>query len=111
MDIRNSILKLVSYFTPKPVYKGMGLTVDPVKVDQDPTIAQLDRVVSYRINPDMGPFEIRQIIHERANKVKYVIYHVSSDREFKMSKEWFEFFFEEIEPPQSQDTVAGTPQA
>jgi hypothetical protein len=97
--VKNWFLQLLSYITFRPLFKGNGMTHDPVfSIMKDP-VAELGLNTFHQLRADLGPFEIRSVIHEATGKVRYVVYHVASDTEYKMSKDGFEFFFEPYKHP------------
>lgn len=98
MTIQQKLLRLLSYFTFNPIVKGYGVTTEPsdnVCVKTDPNIPKITNPAFYQLRRDLGPFEIRSIVEEK-NKVFFILYNSMNDRTLKVTKEWFDFLFEEI---------------
>lgn len=98
MTIQQKLLRVLSYFTFKPIMRGYGVTTAPsdtVCVKSDPDVPNINDPAFYQLRRDIGPFEIRSIVEEK-NKVFFILYNSMNDRLLKVSKEWFDFLFEEI---------------
>jgi hypothetical protein len=98
MTIQQKLLRLLSYFTFKPIIKGYGVTTEPSEslcVKSDPDVPNIHHPAFYQLRRDIGPFEIRSIVEEK-NKIFFILYNSMNDRLLKVSKEWFDFLFEEI---------------
>lgn len=98
MNIQQKFLRLLSYFTFKPIVKGYGVTTEPsekICVKKDPDLPKITDPSFYQLRHDLGPFEIRAIVEEK-NKVFFILYNSMNDRTLKLTKEWFDFLYEEI---------------
>jgi hypothetical protein len=99
MSISQRLLRLLSYFTFRPIHKGFGTTVDStdvVSVRKDPDVIDLSKPIFFRPRTDLGPFEIRQITTKDDGTVTYILYNSLNERTFKIRKKWFDFLFERI---------------
>lgn len=97
MSISQRLLRLLSYFTFRPIHKGFGTTVETteaISVKKDPDVIDLSKPIFFKARADLGPFEIRQIITKDDGSVTYVVYNSLNERTFKVKKQWFDFFFE-----------------
>ena len=98
MTASNRFRRWLSYFTFGPIYKGYGTTTQPsdlLSVATDIDIVDINQATFFKIRQDLGPFEVRQVITKEDNTTVYVVYNTVNDRTFEMSKQWFNFFFEE----------------
>lgn len=99
MSIAQRLLRLLSYFTFRPIHKGFGTTTetsDKVLVKKDPDVIDLSKPIFFKVRDDLGPFEIRQITSKNDGSVMYVVYNSLNERTFKVRKQWFDFLFERI---------------
>jgi hypothetical protein len=91
--IIEKLKQLVSYFTDRPIFKHYGFTHDRrIKLKHDPTVPSEIDLLFYEIDPQLGVFEIKKIIHDGIN-VRYQLLHILTNQELTISKKWFEFFF------------------
>jgi hypothetical protein len=103
MVLSNSLKKLISYFTPKPVQRGIGISFDTdVTLSKDTNIASLDsqaisRGIFYHLRSVEGLFELVGQV-KSGDDCLYQIRHRYSGQTLNITKNMLDFLFEKHEP-------------